>query len=128
MLKKASQAAFALSSMLGNTVSANTINKLFNQLIEPILLYGTEQWVPYIHPRKVDQVGPTKTYPALNTQLSMEQVWKNIIYSHYSLHSTTPIMGVRAELGMYPTYIPAIIRLTKYMAYLVKDNSNSIVQ
>ena len=72
MLKKASRAAFALSSMLDNTVSATTINKLFNQLIEPILLYGSEQWLPYIHPRKVDQVGPTKTYAALNTQLSTE--------------------------------------------------------
>ena len=53
MLKKASHAAFALSSILDNTVSATTINKLFNQLIEPILLYGAEQWLPYIHPRKV---------------------------------------------------------------------------
>ena len=48
MLKKASRTAFALSSMLDNTVSATTINKLFNQLIEPILLYRVEQWLPYI--------------------------------------------------------------------------------
>ena len=48
MLKKASRTAFALSSMLDNTVSATTINKLFNQLIKPILLYGVEQWLPYI--------------------------------------------------------------------------------
>ena len=118
--QKASRAAFALSSMLDNAVSASTINKLFNQLIEPIL--------PYIHPRKVDQVRPTKNYASLNTQLSMEQVWKGMIYTHYSLHSTTPILGVRADLGMFPTYIPAIMRLAKYMAYLVEDNSNTLVQ
>ena len=112
MLKKASRAAFALSSMLDNTVSATTINKLFNQLVEPILLYGVEQWFPYIHPRKVAQVGLTETFAAPNTQLSTEQVWKNMAYSHYSLHTTTPVLGVRTEMGMYPTYIPATIRLT----------------
>ena len=73
MLKKASRAAFALSSMLDNTVSATTINKLFDQLVEPILLYGVEQWMPYIHPRKVAQVGMTATFAAPNTQLSMEK-------------------------------------------------------
>ena len=128
MLKKASWAAFALSSILDNTVSAATINKLFNQLIEPILLYGSEQWLPYIHPRKVDHVGLTKTYTCLSTQLSTEKVWKNMTYSHYSIHSTTPILGVRAEMEMYPTYIPAVIQLTKYMANLVEDNSNPIIQ
>ena len=127
MLKKASRAAFALSSILDNTVSPTTNNKLFNQLIEPILLYGSEQWLPYIHPRKVDQVGLTETYAALNTQLSTEQVWKNMTYSHYSIHSTTTILGVGAELGMSPTYIPASIRLTKYLAYLT-ESSNPIIQ
>ena len=120
MLKKASWAAFALSS-------ATTVNKLFNQLIEPILLYGVEQWLPYIHPRKVAQVGLTETFAASNTQLSTEQIWKNMAYSHYSLHSTTPVLGVRSEMGQYPTNIPATIRLTKYLAYLL-DSPNPIIQ
>ena len=41
-----------------------------------------------------------------------------MIYSHYSLHKTTPILGVRGELGSFPAYIPAIQRLTNYMDYL----------
>ena len=48
-------------------------------------------------------------------------------YSHYSIHSTTPILVFRAELGMYPIYIPATIRLTKYLAYLI-ESSNPIIQ
>ena len=44
--------------------------------------------------------------------------WLKNDYSHYSLHKTTPTLGVRAELGTFPTYIPAIQRLTNYMAYL----------
>ena len=92
--------------MLDNTASATLINKLFSQLIEPILLYGVEQWLPYIHPRKVNQVGPTETFSNLNTQLPTKSVWKGMIYSHYSLHKTIPILGVQAELGSFPTYIP----------------------
>ena len=38
MLRKASKASFALSTMLTPTTSATLINKLFSQLIEPILL------------------------------------------------------------------------------------------
>ena len=48
MLKKATRAAFALSSMLDNTACTETITKL-NQLIEPFMLYGAEQWLPYIY-------------------------------------------------------------------------------
>ena len=48
-------------------------------------------------------------------------------YSHYSLHTTTPVLGVRTEMGMYPTYIPATIRLTKYLAYLL-ESPNPIIQ
>ena len=114
---------FALSTMLDNTASALTITKLFNQLIEPILLYCAEQWLLYVHPRKVEQVSPTKIFASLHTQLSTEQVLKQKIYSHYSLHSITPILGVRADLGMFPTYIQAILRLSKYMVYPTGDAS-----
>ena len=62
MLSKGTRASFALRSMLDHTATATTINKLFSQLIEPILLYGAEQWMPYIHPRKVDQAGPAGTF------------------------------------------------------------------
>ena len=60
------------------------------------------------------QSGPTQTFAYLNTQLNTEQVWKGMTYSHYSLHTSTP---VRAELGAFPSYIPGIIHPTKYMAY-----------
>ena len=108
MLRKATKAAFALRSMLNNTATATLINTLYAQLIEPILLYGVEQWLPYIHPRKVAQSGPTETYASLTTQLTTEQTWKDMVYAHYSLHTSTPTLATRAELGAYPTYIPGI--------------------
>ena len=125
MLKKATRAAFALST--NNTASTTTINRLFNQLIEPILLYGVEQWLSYIHPRKVAQTGPTNTFASLNTQLSTKQVWKVMTHSHYSLHTSTPVLGVRAELGAFPTYIPGILRLTKYMAYITDSYAHPLL-
>ena len=105
MLHKATKAAFALKSMLDNTASATLINTLFAQLIKPILLYGVEQWLPYIHPRKVAQSGPTETYASLTTQLDTEQIWKDMVYAHYSLHTSTPILATSAELGAYMSYL-----------------------
>ena len=82
MFRKASKAAFALSSMLSPTTSATLINKLFSQLIEPILLYAAEQWIPYVHPRKVDKIGITPTFASPTSQLNTEDIWKRMVYSH----------------------------------------------
>ena len=73
---------------------------------------------PYIHPRKVAQSSPTDTYASLTTQLDTKQIWKDMVYAHYSLHTSTPILATRAEMGAYPTYIPGIPRLSNYMSYL----------
>ena len=86
--------------MLDNTASTKTINQLFSQLIEPILLYGAEQWLPYIHPRKIHQLGPKGTFTTPTTQLPTEQVWKDLIYAHYSLHTSTPVLAVRRPMSL----------------------------
>ena len=118
MIRKASKAAFALSTMLSSSTSATLLNRLFSQLIEPILLYAVEQWIPYVHPRKVEKLGPTATFGSLSSQLNTEDVWKRMVYSHYQLSTTTPTIAVRSELGSPPTFIPGIARLAKYLAYI----------
>ena len=51
------------TNTLSTMVSPTTlINKLFSQLIEPILLYAAEQWILYVHPRKVDKLGTMPIY------------------------------------------------------------------
>ena len=104
--------------MLTPTTSATLINKLFSQLIEPILLYAAEQWIPYVHPRKMDKIGITPTYASPTSQLNTEDIWKRMVYSHYHLNATTPTLAVRSELGYFPAYIPGISRLANYMAYI----------
>ena len=127
MLRKATKAAFTLRSMLDNTASATLLNTLYAQLIEPILLYGVEQWLPYIHPRKVAKEGPTATYASSTTQLPTDQTYKDMAYAHYFLHTSTPTLAVRAELGAYPTYIPGIARLANYMSYLCSQDIPPLV-
>ena len=63
------------------------------------------------HPCKVDQAGPAGTFTLNPTQLPTDHIWKDLIYSHYSLHTSTPILGVRAELGAFPNYIQGICQL-----------------
>ena len=55
MIRKASKAAFAFSTMLSSSTSATLLNRLFSQLIEPILLYAVEWWIPYV--QKIGQIG-----------------------------------------------------------------------
>ena len=113
MIRKASKAAFALSTMLSSSTSATLLNRLFSQLIEPILLYAVEQWIPYVHPRKVEKLGPTITFGSITAQLNTEDVWKRMVYSHYQLSTTTPhhCSQIRVGVPPPPTYIPGIARL-----------------
>ena len=128
MLQKASRATYALRSMLDNTVAAKVVNKLYDQLIEPILLYAVEQWLPYIHPRMVDKSGPIETFASPSSQLSTEDTWKKFIYPHYNLHASTPIFAVRAELGQYPTFVAGISRLASYMSYISQDTAPPLIR
>ena len=48
-------------------------------------------------------------------------------YAHYFLHTSTPTLAVRAELGAYPTYIPGIARLANYMSYLCSQDAPPLV-
>ena len=73
---------------------------------------------PTTTPRKVHQHGPKGTFTTPPTQLPTDQVWKDLIYAHYSLHSSTATLAVRAELGAFPTYIRGICRVSNYLAYL----------
>ena len=128
MLQKASRATYALRSMLDSTVAAKVVNKLYEQLIEPILLYAVEQWLPYIHPRMVDKSGPVETFASPSSQLSTEDTWKKFIYPHYNLHASTPILAVRAELGQYPTFVAGISRLASYMSYISQDTAPPLIR
>ena len=90
----------------------------FRKLIEPILLYAVEQWIPYVHPRMIDKSGLTPTLASPTSELNTEDIWKRMIYSHYQLGITTPLLAVRSELGSFPTYIPGVSHLANYMSYI----------
>ena len=109
--------------MIDSTTAATDINKLFKQLMKSILLYAVAQWLPYIHPRKVDKSGPIHTFSTLSSQLTTEDVWKRFIYPHYNLHESTPVLAVRAEFGSYPTFVAGISRLAKYMSYISQEEA-----
>ena len=121
MLQKASRASYALPFVINNTVAAKVVNKLFEQLIEPILLYAIEQWLHYIHPCKVDKSGPIATFSTPSSQLPTEDTWKKFIYPHYYLNESTPVLAVQAEFGSYPTFVASISGLAKYMSYITQE-------
>ena len=50
-----------------------------------------------------------------------------MVYSHYQLSTTTPILAVRSELGSPPTFIPGIARLAKYLAYITSPDAPPLV-
>ena len=112
---KALRATFKLQGASHNNLPAQLATKLFQQLIQPILMYGAEVWAPLLHPRAIRTNG-------LETALTGAQTLKadHIQIGYYrrllGLNNNAAIMGIRGELGAYPMYIPAIQAAWKYHA------------
>ena len=81
--------------------------KLYDQLVSPIHLYGSEIWMAYTCPRAIMN-GITQTLVKSQNTLSADKT--RLTYMKYSLrmHRTAPSCAIIGEMGLFPLYINAI--------------------
>ena len=99
--------------------------KLFDQLIKPICLYGSEIW-GNLH-RKISK--DDKQIFKLFDELPVEKI--HIRYCKYTLgvHSKAVNAAVQGGLGRYPIYIDLILGMYKFLIH-IRDNEpdNEIIE
>ena len=115
---KATRAIYALKSKINfRHLKIETALKLFDAMIKPILLYGSEVWEPYLDlsPDDWDKCDVEKCY----TQFLKQLLGVN--------RSTTTIL-VRGELMRHSLQEEILRRNIKYATYINEKSDNSYVK
>ena len=125
LVSKASKALFKIKSITRNVnLKPSTIIKLFDQLVEPILLYGSEIWGP-----TEIKVKPDGTFPLFEACDKLSAEYLHLKFCRYLLgcNRTSPKAAVRGDLGRYPLLIKIWTQSIKYLTYIKGKDSASLV-
>jgi len=128
LVAKASRALFSLYKMPGfKNISIIQQLQLFNSLIKPILMYGSEVWG--IHPLLTHlKKHNNYIFGSLFNRWSAQKVATRFCRNILGLHSKAPILPMLGDLGMYPLYIDILISSVKYwMSIMSKGKVDSLV-
>ena len=110
--EKARRAFYAIKRQIYIQIPIRIWLKLFESVIEPILLYGSEVWGPltYLNSAQLDK------HPV---EIMHLEFCKSIL----QVHRKTTNNACRAELGRFPSYIKIQKRSIKYWLHLKKQRS-----
>jgi hypothetical protein len=127
MYNKSCRALFALRSALrGCTwMSVNTHIKLFDVLIKPILLYGSDVWGAYMYKYKNNK----GSLDCMLTDVNMltEKLHSKVCKYVLQVNKNASNFAVRSELGRYPLFINIISRLVNYYVNICGRDKDSLV-
>ena len=126
MCEKAAKAMFKLKSLLtGTGIQPAIALKLFDQLIRPIALYGSEIW------------GPKKLILPLRRNHKLSESFSKIACEKLNLSFCRFILGVHkkaqnsailGELGRYPLGIDVTANCVLYLKHLLSGKTSSLLK
>lgn len=121
MAEKAKKALFKLKSLLYNTnINPKTALKLFDQLIKPIALYGSEIWGPDTIRCKLTNESEPKFIRSFES-FACEKL--NLSFARFVLgvHKKAQNTAVLGELGRYPLGLDIAANAVLYLEHLIHD-------
>lgn len=114
----------ALKGVLELTVNAQI--KLFDSVIKPILLYGSEVWGAYVF--KIHDNIQSLHNIIQNVTTLMEKVHSKMCKYILQVHKSASNYAVRCELGRLPLFINVACRILKYYINICDRKESSIVK
>jgi hypothetical protein len=115
---KAKRAIYSINSKINiRFLSVKTLLKLFDSLISPILLYGSELWEPYLNQ---DDEKWDKN--------SIEKVHLSFMKRLLGLNRSTSNTMVRGDMGRYSLKSLIISRNIKYLTQIKQKSDNTLVK
>jgi hypothetical protein len=125
---KACRALYALRKALKcvSELSVNTQLKLFESVIKPILLYGSEVWGAYLYKFKINIQSLYVMLRDVNSL--MEKLHSKICKYILQLHKSANHYAIRCELGRYPLFINVICRILNYYINICERSEDSVVK
>ena len=92
-------------------LSIESCMKIFDHIVKPTLLYGSEVWGCYLYKVGNDT---TVTHLLKDTVSLVEKLHSKFCKQILGLPKNSSNIGVRAELGRYPLLINIISRIINY--------------
>jgi exonuclease III len=127
LTNKARKAMYKLKGLLwGTNLKKSIALKMFDQLVLPIITYGAEIWTaPDLI--KLSTLSNTSTLEDLYDKIPQEKL--NIHYSKFVLgvSSKSTNLAAMGELGRFPIFIKAIVKMIKYYARIRGADPQSLI-
>ena len=113
---KAMRAAFKISSILKsqNIIDPIVSLKLFDSMVKPILLYGSQVWAQELLPYESKDINKLDRLP-------FEQIQNKQCKYILGVRKHTSNVAARAELGRFPLYINVITLSIKFWIQILKS-------
>ena len=111
LMEKARKAYFKIKKAIGLNNPCKLLEKLFDCLVKPILLYGCEVWGLEFALMNRD----SEPYELLHSKFMKEIL---------GVHCKTSNVGCRSELGRLPLSNHILISSAKFLDHLIKDDQS----
>jgi hypothetical protein len=126
MCEKALKAMFKLKSLLNNThLNPQVALKLFDQLIKPIALYGSEIWGP--DTIKYSDQDQTKFSQSIH-KFACEKLNSSFAQFILGIHRKAQGTAILGELGRYPLGIDITANSVLYLKHLLTDKVSPLLR
>ena len=121
---RALKAVFKLRKLLRESHIRPTLSlKLFDQMIKPICLYGSEIWANPTY-RNDQCPNNNKIWTSLE-KLPVEKLYIRYCKFTLGVHSKASNYAVLGELGRYPLYIDVIVHMFNFYLHMKGGESNN---
>ena len=123
LYKKALKASFKISKLTCNVeLDIKLKLKMFEQMVQPICLYGAEVWAPSLSKYKGKIPIESKF-----EDLKSEKLLLSYCRAALGVKKNTSNAAVRGELGLFPLFINAICQSVKYIAHIITAEDTSLL-
>ena len=113
-------------SVFNNNVKPSVIFKIFDSLVKPIALYGSDVWFGYkkcFYNKSLNEIFEM----SFKGHNEFDKIYTRFCKSVLGVHSKTSNFAVYSELGQIPLVISIISSSINFWLHTVSSNSDSIL-
>lgn len=129
LAKQANKALHVLKRAFNKTVvHPDTIMKIFDSTIKPILTYGAEIWVPFSTQIHTDKNNTDFFEKCLTGTFLHENIHVKFCKYVLGVHKKAMNIPVMGELGRYPITIDIVGQIISFWIHVLESNENSYLR
>ena len=125
--EKGDKVIYKIRNMIGHhSLDVKTNLKLFNSLVKPILLYGSEIWGSTIFRGSTIldiNEGKSGLYDTFHCELTQNRMLRYIL----GVHRKSTNIAVKGELGVFPIFLDVLMNMVKNWMRIIDFDSDSLL-